>query len=131
MAIMIYQTDDGRVPGLEYLPCGAIMPKVGMALKLTGGKLTAAGGAEFPSYLSMTERVTVCEEGALIPVIRIASDIIFEAETPEGFTAVPGDTVQLAADGTDLAAAVGGPAEIVYTDDKMTRFRLTGGSAGE
>ena len=46
MAILIHQTDSGRVPGLEYLPSGAITPKAGMALKLTSGKLAAEAIAE-------------------------------------------------------------------------------------
>lgn len=129
MAIMIYQTDDGRVPGTEYLPCGTIIPKVGMALKLEGGKLAAAGGADLPAYLSMTERTAACEDGEEIPVIRISADIIFETGTPEGFTAVPGDKVQLTADGMGVSAVAGGAAEIVYTDEKITRFRLSGSSA--
>ena len=32
MAFQIHKTDDGRVPGLEYLPCGAIAPQAGMAM---------------------------------------------------------------------------------------------------
>lgn len=124
MAILIYQTDSGRVPGLEYLPSGAITPKTGMALKLTAGKLAVAAGADTPLYLSMTERSKACTAGQLIPVIRAAADIIFETETPAGFTAAVGDKVQLKIDGCGLSAAAGGPAEIVYTDSERTRFRL-------
>lgn len=36
MAFLIQQVDGGRVPGIEYLPCGAITPKVGMALIQSG-----------------------------------------------------------------------------------------------
>lgn len=128
MAITIYQTDDGRNPALEYLPCSAMVPKVGMALKMSEGQLAAAGGTDVPTYLSMTERESVCEAGELIPVMRILGDIIFETPTPEGFAEKPGGKVQLAADGLGIANATGGCAEIVYTDDEMTRFRL--GTAG-
>lgn len=124
MAIQFYQTDDGRVPNTEYLPCGAIIPKVGMALKMEDGNLTAAARADKPLYLSLTERVTVCQEGAMIPVARLGEDIILEASTPEGFTAKAGDMVQLAADGMGLSAVAGGAAEIVYSDADITRFRI-------
>ena len=48
MAFQIHKTDDGRVPGLEYLPCGAIAPQAGMAMKMASGKLAAAAG---PAHL--------------------------------------------------------------------------------
>lgn len=124
MAIMIYQTDSGRVPGVEYLPCGTITPKAGMALKMTAGKLAAASGADTPLYLSMAEKDKPCTEGELIPVIRVAADLIFEAATPADFTAVPGDKVQLHSESCGLSGTAGGPAEIVYTDSEITRFRL-------
>lgn len=124
MAILIHQTDSGRVPGLEYLPSGAITPKAGMALKLTSGKLAVASGADTPLYLSMAERSEACTAGELIPVIRVAEDIVFEAETPISFTAAVGDKVQLKSDGCGLSSTTGGPAEIVYTDSEITRFRL-------
>lgn len=129
MAIMVYQTDDGRTPGTEYMPCGAITPRLGMALKLTAGKLAAAGGADQPGYISMTERKTPCVDGELIPVMRTAGDIVFEAPTPESFTAVPGGRVQLAADGMGLSNTAGGCAEIVYTDSDFTRFRFVPAAA--
>lgn len=124
MAIMIHQTDDGRVPGMEYLPCSAMAPKVGMALKLEGGQLVAAGGTDAPVYLSVTERKTACEAGELIPVIRILPDIVFEAPSPAGLTAKPGDKLQLASNGMGLSTGAGGGAEIVYTDAETTRFRF-------
>ena len=37
MAFLIQQVDGGRVPGIEYLPCGAITPRIGMALIQSGG----------------------------------------------------------------------------------------------
>ncbi len=124
MSIAIFQTDDGRVPGLEYLPCGEIVPKVGMALKTDGGKLAPASGTERPAYLSMTERDAACADGELIPVIRISGDTVFETGTPDGFTAVLGDRVQLSADSLGLTGETGGAAEVVYTDSEITRFRF-------
>lgn len=51
MGFKIYQTDDGRNMPLEYQPCGAITPKVGMALVMTGGKLVLASrGGETPVH---------------------------------------------------------------------------------
>ena len=42
MAFLIQQVDGGRVPGIEYLPCGAITPRIGMALIQSGGNLAVA-----------------------------------------------------------------------------------------
>lgn len=124
MGFMIYLTDSGRVPGYEYLPCSAIVPKIGMALKMTSGKLAKASGADEPLYISMTERGTACEDGEQIPVVRVNNDIVFEAPTPATFTAVAGGTVQLSTDGCGITSTANGAAEIVYTDSNITRVRF-------
>ena len=41
MAFLISQNNGGIVPGLEYLPAGAITPQIGMALVMTDGNLAA------------------------------------------------------------------------------------------
>ena len=41
MAFLISQNNGGIVPGLEYLPAGAITPKIGMALAMADGNLAA------------------------------------------------------------------------------------------
>ncbi len=124
MAFAIHTTDDGRVPGLEYLPAGGLTPKAGMLLKMTSGALTAAGGADKPLYFSMAQREKACEAGELIPVIRVQEDMIFETQTPDGFTAKPGEKVQLSADGTGLVKTAGGTAEVVSTTAEKTRVRI-------
>lgn len=124
MAFHIHTTDDGRVPGLEYLPCGALTPKAGMAMKQENGLLTAAAGADAPTYLCMAQRETACAEGDLIPVVRLQADMVLEAATPESFAALPGGKVQLSADGLGLDTAAGGAAEVVYTDKDVTRVRV-------
>lgn len=55
MAFLIQQVDGGRIPGIEYLPAGAITPKVGMALTQTGGNLAVASGTTTPTYISMVQ----------------------------------------------------------------------------
>ena len=86
MAFQIHKTDDGRVPGLEYLPCGAIAPQAGMAMKMASGKLAAAAGTDLPTYLSVAQRTAPCEAGELIPVLRVQPDTIFEAPAPVSYT---------------------------------------------
>ena len=49
MAFLIQQVDGGRVPGIEYLPCGAITPRIGMALIPSGGTLAVASGTTAPT----------------------------------------------------------------------------------
>jgi len=104
-------TDDGRTVPLEYLPAGGLTPKLGMALTLSGGKLTAVSGGEAPGYISMTERANACKDGEVIPVLRVGGDIIF---------AVP------AADVPDDSALGGG---VAIGGDGLTV--TTGGSLGE
>ena len=68
MAFLIQQVDGGRIPGIEYLPAGAITPKVGMALTQTGGNLAVASGTTTPTYISM-----VGLSSGLISLIRFFS----------------------------------------------------------
>lgn len=118
MAFKIHTTDDGRVPGIEYLPAGAITPKVGMALTVSSGKLAVASGTTAPSYISMCERETACTAGELIPVIRVGKDMILETTLSADGSAVSiGDKVTLHTDGMKVTATkTGGVAELVYMD---------------
>jgi len=79
MAFLVHSTDDGRVPGIEYLPAGAITPEVGMALTQASGKLAVSSGTAKPAYISMCQRETACADGELIPVLRVLPDMIFES----------------------------------------------------
>lgn len=119
MAFKVHSTDDGRVPGIEYLPCGAITPKVGMALVQSGGNLAIATGTTKPTYISMCERETACTAGDLIPVLRVQPDMIFETKWSAAATAVKlGNKVTMhASDGLQVTATTeSGVAEVVGID---------------
>lgn len=115
----IYSVDDGRVPAIEYLPAGAITPKVGMALTQTSGNLALATGTTKPTYISMCERETACTAGDLIPVIRVQPDVIFEAPCSAAFTSVKlGSKVTLHTDALQVTATTtDGIAEVVHIAD--------------
>ena len=119
MAFKIHSMDDCRVPVIEYLPCSAITPKVGMALTQTSGKLAIATGTTKPSYISLCERETACAAGDIIPVMRVSGDAIFEVPTTAAMTAVNlGDKVTLHTDGLQITAtATSGVAEVVGYPD--------------
>ena len=119
MAFKIHSVDDNRVPGIEYLPCGAITPKVGMALIQSGGNLAIATGTNAPTYISMCERETACTAGDVIPVVRVLHDMIFETNFSAAASAVKlGSKVTLhASDGLQVTATTtDGVAEVVYMD---------------
>lgn len=119
MAFKVHQTDDGRVPGIEYLPASTITPKVGMALIQTSGKLAIATGSNQPTYISMCERTTACADGEIIPVLRVLPDMIFETEFSAAATSIKlGDKVTLNdSNGMDVTATTAsGVAEVVYMD---------------
>ena len=126
MGFKIYQTDDGRNMPLEYQPCGAITPKVGMALVMTGGKLVLASGAVKPQYISMREQDTPCQDGDRIPVVRVGSDVIFETTAAAAMTAVkPGEwftfpTEVLVVTATNPA----GVALVVFLEDPAAGSRV-------
>ena len=116
MAFLTHSTDSGRVPSIEYLPCGAITPKVGMALIQTGGNLGVATGDKKPTYISMMDSDITLTAGDLIPVIRVLPDMIFETTNSAAFTSVKrGDRVTLhASNGLQVTATVaGGTAEVI------------------
>ena len=115
MAFLIHSTDDGRVPGIEYLPCAAITPKVGMALVQSSGNLGIASGTNKPTYISMCERETACTAGDLIPVMRVQPDVIYETTWSVAGTSVKlGSKVTLATSGLQVTATTeSGVAEVV------------------
>lgn len=130
MAFLIHSTDDGYIPSFEYLPCGAITPKVGMALTQTGGNLAIASGATAPTYISMIEKEEACTAGDIIPVIRVDKRIVFETSFSAAATSIKlGSKVTLGTDGEQVTATTeSGVAEIVYMDgtakDSMCRVRF-------
>lgn len=119
MAFKIHTIDDNRVAGIEYMAAGAITPKVGMALTLSGGKLAVASGTTVPTYLSMCEKEKACAAGDIIPVIRVGHDMILETTLSAAGTSLKvGDKVTLSADGLQVTATTAsGVAELVYIDD--------------
>ena len=130
MSFKIHSIDDNRISGIEYLPCGAITPKVGMALVQSGGNLALATGTNAPTYISMCEKDSPCTAGDIIPVIRVNKDMIFETTFAAVATSVKlGDKVTLQrAEGagnafiTDIdglqvtGTTASGVAEVVYMD---------------
>lgn len=115
----IHSVDEGYIPGIEYLPCGDITPKVGMALVQTGGNLGIATGTTAPTYISMCERETACTAGEKIPVIRVSKGMVLETDFSEAPTSVKlGDKVTLhASNGMEVTATTkDGIAEVVYID---------------
>lgn len=118
MAFRVYSIDDGRVPAIEYLPCSAITPKVGMALTQTGGNLAIASGTTAPTYISMCEKDSACTAGDIIPVLRVQPDMIFETEAQAAMTGVNlGEKVTLHTDGMSVTATkTSGVAEVVGMD---------------
>ena len=115
MAFLIQQVDGGRVPGIEYLPCGAITPRIGMALIQSGGNLAVASGTTAPTYVSMIEKETPCTVGDIIPVMRVLPDMMFETTFQAAASSVKlGDKVTLHTDGLQVTATTAsGVAEVV------------------
>ena len=126
MAFLIQQVDGGRVPGIEYLPCGAITPKIGMALIQSGGNLAVASGTTAPTYVSMIEKETPCTAGDIIPVMRVLPDMMFETTFQAAASSVKlGDKVTLHTDGLQVTATTAsGVAEVVGMDGTAAGDRV-------
>lgn len=116
---LLHSTDDGRVPSIEYLPAGAITPKVGMALTQSSGNLAIATGTTKPTYISMVEKDSALTAGDIIPVFRIDPDMIFETSFSASAADIKlGNKVTLHASngGQVTATTTSGVAEVVYMD---------------
>lgn len=118
MAFKLYKTDVNKVPPIEYLPAGAITPKMGMALTMSGGNLAIASGTTVPSYVSMVECESALTAGTVIPVIRVLPDMIWETAAQAAMTSIKlGDKVTLHTDGMQVTATkTNGVAEVVDMD---------------
>lgn len=115
----VYSTDDGRNLPIEYLPAGAITPKLGMALIQSGGNLALCTGAKAPTYISMIEKETVLTAGDIIPVVRVGKDVIWKTVSSAAMTGIKlGDKVTVHTDGLQVTATTtDGVAEVVYIED--------------
>ena len=121
---LIHKTDDGHVPPLEYLPSGAITPKLGLALVFSNGTLAVCSGGNKPQYICMTQRGAAVAAATPIPVVRVTPDIIFETVFSGSAAAIKaGDKVTISSDGLGLSSTTtNGVAEVVSLDGN------TGGS---
>lgn len=105
MAFLIHSTDDGRVLPFEYLPAGAITPKIGMALKMSSGVLALCSGTNKPEYVSMEKHDAALTSGTIIAVVKVQPDVIWETTFSASASGVdPGDAVTIAADGLRVTA---------------------------
>ena len=81
------QSDHGAVTPFEYLPCGAITPKAGLALVLTNGLLALATGATAPTYICMKDADAAVTAGTIIPVVRVTRTAFMKRPTAPHFPA--------------------------------------------
>lgn len=122
-----HSNEDGRVPPWEYLPCGAITPKIGMALVLSGGNLAIATGTTKPTYISMREENSAVAAGTLIPVIKVQADQVFETTCSASLSSVnAGDKVTLhASNGCQVTGTkTSGVATVVAKDGDASGSRV-------
>ena len=122
-----YQNEDGRVAPWEYLPCGAITPKLGMALYLSSGVFAIATGTTKPTHISMCERSAACTSGDIIPVVKVQPDQVFECTASASLSGVPiGSKVTLhASNGLQVTGTTAsGVATIVAKDGDSSGSRV-------
>lgn len=115
-------TNDGRELPFEYLPAAAITPKNGMALYMNGsGNLAVAGGANAAEYICCREESAAVTAGTIIPVVRIADDIIWESETAGTLTV--GTGYDIASGGLTVADTSTGAADFFVDSQEETVVR--------
>lgn len=105
----------GIIPWQE-LPAAAGDVKVGMAMVMTGGKLTKAGATTAPTHICMCTKTA--EAGELIPVLPADADVIFETVLSEASSGIAVGTKYTidATGGKITATSTSGVAEVVSFD---------------
>lgn len=109
MGFIPHKNDGSTRPqSLEYLPCGAITPKKGLALKwdASNGVLVLNGsGTTKPDYICMREEAAAVTSGTIIPVYKVNPDEVFETVWGVAGTSLKeGARVQCHTDGLSIAA---------------------------
>lgn len=61
---------------VEYLPCGAVTPKVGMTMNLSGGSLVGCTGTNKPNYVCLS----AAAKDGMVQVMRVHRDMVFQTE---------------------------------------------------
>ena len=99
----IKHTAGGHPVPWEYLPCGAIQPKPGLALYMSGGKLAVAGGANKAQYICVRQEKAAVTAGTIIPVMKIQPDQEWEVQGTADMVA--GTGYDVASDGMSVVKA--------------------------
>jgi hypothetical protein len=79
MSFLPFQYANGVTPW-EYLPAGAITPKVGMLLEFDANGQLVVCNESIPQYISMAEHSSAVSAGTIIPVIKIEKDTVYETQ---------------------------------------------------
>jgi hypothetical protein len=128
MAFKLYSTDDGRVPPVEYLPCGAIAPKMGTALYQASGNLAVAAGSNIATYISMAERSAACTAGELVPVVKIQPDQVWESAKDAANAMTVGTAYDVSAGGllVDDNGTTGANFQVNYVEGSTLGSKVRG-----
>lgn len=127
MGFVPSRINQGHMQGWEYLPAGAITPKVGMALTQTNGLLAVAAGTTRPSYISMMESNAALTSGDLIPVIHVDDNALYDVTNSAAFTSIKvGDKVTISSDGMQVTATkTDGVAQVANIGDTPVGSTIT------
>ena len=109
------KNDDGHVAPFLKLPCAAVTPKNGLAMKLDSGKLAIAAGSDKPEFICIEDHAAAVTAGDLVTVVRVEPDTDYETVFSADATGLDlGDLVTLASDGLRVTATTtNGVAKIV------------------
>lgn len=112
-----HKNGTGAVLPWEYIPAAAGTYEAGQLLEVSGGKLTAiaAAATATPPYLCMGNIAVA--DGELLPVTRIAADVIYTAPlSAAAEAAVVGTKLRISAGGKEVDAGASGSFEVVALD---------------
>ena len=118
----VYKRDLADVEPVEYLPAaeGAGL-LLGMAAKLSGGKLAKAGATEKPTHIVMGP----ARSDGLVPAVRVQPTTVFETTSPAAISTA-GTAVTLHTDGLQVTATATGGVFLVEQAENAAGGRVLG-----
>ena len=109
--------DKGALQPWEYTEAAAGTYQVGQLLDVTGGKLTAISAVKTttPAYVCMASKTV--EAGEVLPVQRVAKDVIYETHlSAAAEAATVGTKLRISAGGLLADGGAAGTFEVVYIE---------------
>lgn len=118
MGLIPHKYRDGQLDPWEAHPAAAgVNLKIGLAMKMSSGKLAMATAGDDIDYICMEQSESATTDGQMVHVIAADDDTIYETTLSEQVSGIAaGSTYNLDSTGMMLAVTTGGALKVVDFD---------------